>query len=684
MKRIFSFFIAAALSLPAVAQLDRSIRPQAGPARPIEIGSYETFELKNGLKVIVVENHKLPRVTFSLVLNNTPVSEGNKQGYVEFTGDLLRRGTTTRTKDQLDAEIDFMGANVGTSSRGAFATSLSKYTEKTVELLADMVINPSFPQEELDKLIKQSESGLLSIEDDPGSVMNNLASVVLYGKNHPYGEIMTEESLKAITLDDCKQYYSTYFRPNVAYLAVVGDIKPKEAKKLVKKYFGDWKSAEVPANKPAFPAAPAKTEVALVHRASSVQSMIQIANVIDLKPGAEDVVTMSVLNQILGGGSSARLFQNLREDKAFTYGAYSSYDTDPYAGYFQADAEVRNAVTSEAVVEFFKEMNRMRNEKVTAEDLEATKAYLRGQFGRSLESPQTIANFALNIERYGLPKDYYKNYLKRLDAVTPEMVQAAANKYLRTDAMHILVVGNALEVGEGLAAFGKVTYYDAFGKVTEAPGIPIPEGVTAQTVVDKYLQAINYPAYAKMQDITISREATIQGFSLKSTEIYKAPNKFYQKQDMGPMGSQVRVYNGKTGKDISNGATQEISGEDLQDLAREGVLVEESAYASWGAELKLVGITKVNEENCYILEVQVGEEKTTHYYSVATGLKMRTTTTQMGPQGEMAVNVDYSGYTDYSGLKLPSSISIPAGPMKLEFKTTDVKVNSKVPDSQFN
>lgn len=684
MKRILAVLAVLALNISAFAQVDRSKRPEPGPARPIEIGSYETFTLKNGLKVIVVENNKLPRVNFSLVLNITPVSEGDKVGYVEMTGDLLRRGTTSRTKDQLDEEIDFMGASLGTYSSGAYASCLSKYTEKTLELLSDVVLHPSFPEDELAKIIKESRSGLASLEDDPGAMMSNLSLRRLYGTAHPYGEIQKEEHLDNISVADCRSYYSAYFRPNVAYLAVVGNIKAKTAKKLVKKYFGEWESAEVPAAVPAFPELPAQTEISMVHRASSVQSMLQLSNVASIKPGQEDLVTISVMNQVLGGGSAARLFKNLREDKAFTYGAYSNYDTDPFAGSFTAEAEVRNAVTRDAVVEFIKELNRMRDEPVPAEELEAAKAFLRGQFGRSLESPNTVANFALNIERYNLPKDYYETYLSRLDAVTPEQIREAAKKYIRTDRMHILVVGNALEVAESLGEFGTVNYFDAFAEPAESPGYPIPEGVTAQTVLDNYLKAIGGDALAKVKDITLVSEATIQGFSLKNTQVYKLPNKVFQEQDMGPMGKVVMTYNGTTGRIVQGGQELPMDEEGLADLSQEAYFIPEASYAQMGAEVSLEGISKVMDKKAYMIKVTVNGSSETNYYDMESGLKVRTSTTEEGPQGEQTMNIDFTDYQEYSGLKLPGVISMPAGPMKLEFKLKEVKVNTNVPDSKFN
>jgi len=271
-------------------QLDRSKRPQPGPAPVINLGNYDSFTLANGLKVFVVENHKLPKVSFNLIVDRDPVNEKDKAGYIDMAGQLLRTGTKTRTKDKIDQEVDFIGASLSTSSTGVFGSSLKKHVTKLLDIMSDVVLNPQFKQEELDKIKKQTLSGLASQKDDPNSIASNVATVLTYGKDHPYGELTTEATVGNITLDDLNGYYSTYFKPNISYLAIVGDIKKDEAKKLVEKYFGKWKKGEVAKNTFATPSQPLLAKVAMVDRAASVQSVINITYPIDLKVGSPDVV----------------------------------------------------------------------------------------------------------------------------------------------------------------------------------------------------------------------------------------------------------------------------------------------------------------------------------------------------------------------------------------------------------
>ncbi|MFN0034406.1 MAG: M16 family metallopeptidase, partial [Saprospiraceae bacterium] len=254
----------------------RKAAPAPGSAPKIQIGKAETFKLDNGLTVIVVENHKLPTVSYQIYVDNDPAQEKEAAGYVDLMGDLLARGTKTRTKEQIDESVDFLGASLSSSANGVSGSCLSKHSDKLLEIMADVLLNPTFPQEELDKLKRQYESGLAAAKDDPDAIAGNVGSVLRYGKDHPYGEIMTEESLAKINLDQIRGHYNTYFKPNISYFVVVGDVTKAQAEKFAKQYFGKWQKGDVPKHKYAVPQAPAKTQVDFVHKPGAVQSAISI------------------------------------------------------------------------------------------------------------------------------------------------------------------------------------------------------------------------------------------------------------------------------------------------------------------------------------------------------------------------------------------------------------------------
>ena len=687
MKKILFALAFIGLSLSSFAQLDRSIRPEPAPERQLKIGNAKSFELKNGLTVIVVSDRKLPRVTYSLIMDRKPINEGDKAGVADMMGQMLTEGTTTRTKEQLDEEIDFMGANLSTGVNRAFSSGLSKYKEELIALLADVVRNPSFPTEAFDKLKKQSESGLESSKDDPSAISSNLTSAVLFGKDHPYGQIMSQASLETLELQDVKNMYSELVSPENTYIAIVGDISKREAKKLVKKYFKDWTSTSVLSTEiPVSPASTPTNTVHIVNRPASVQSVIEVTHTIDLKPESADHMAVRVLNQILGGGSSARLFKNLREDKAYTYGAYSQMNTDRYVGTVSTTAEVRNEVTDSSITQLLMEMNKISTEMVEDDELASAKESLKGAFGRSLERPSTLSSFALNTYRYNLPEDYYQNYLIMIAAVTKEDVLRVAKKYLGTDGYRITVVGKSADFSKKIAAFGPITYYDFEGNVTEAP-IELPAGVNSESILSNYIKALGgKEKLMAVKTLELSREASVQGINLKSLEVFSFPDKVYKLQDMGPMGKIETIQNDGKFKFMQNGMEAPLPEDQMASLKNEMMWIPELNYAKNGVTSKAVGMDEIGGETVYMLEVNDKGEISIDFFDAKSGLKLRTQTTSEGPDGKSVIqNIDYKNYVDKGGIMMPETISVPVGlPMNLEFKLTNAEVDGKVDNSLFN
>ncbi len=686
MKKILFALAFIGLSLSTFGQLDRSIRPKPAPERQLKIGTAETFELKNGLKVIVVSDRKLPRVTYSLIMDRKPINEGEKAGVADMMGQMLTEGTTTRTKEQLDEEIDFMGANLNTGTTSAFSSGLSKYKEELIALLADVVLHPSFPSESFDKLKKQSESGLESSKENPDAISSNLVSAVLFGKDHPYGQVMTQASLEQIELQDVKNMYAQLVSPENTYIAIVGDISKKEAKKLVKKYFNDWTSTTTLSTEiPSAPATTSTNTVHIVNRPASVQSVIEVTHTINLQPESADHMAVRVLNQILGGGMSGRLFKNLREDKAYTYGAYSNINTDRYVGTVSTTAEVRNDVTDSSITELLMEINKISTEMVSDDELAAAKESLKGSFGRSLERPSTLSSFALNTYRYNLPEDYYQNYLIKLAAVTKEDVLRVAKKYLSTDGYRITIVGKSADFSKKVAAFGPITYYDFEGNVTDAP-IELPAGVNAESILANYFKGLG--GLEKLQSIKtleVSREASIQGISLKSRDVFSFPNKVYKLQDMGPMGKIETIQNEANFKFMQNGMETPLPEDQLAAIKKEMGWIQELNYAKNGVVCKAVGMDEIGGKTVYMLEVNDNGEISIDFFDAESGLKLRSQESSTSEGGETIVqNIDYKNYVDKGGIMMPEIISVPVGlPMNLEFKLVDAKVDGKIDATLF-
>ncbi len=669
----------------------RNSAPQPAAARDISLGSYSAFDLENGLKVIVVENHKLPRISYQLSLNNEALIEGEKAGYTAMAGEMLSTGTSTKTKAQLDEAIDFIGASISTSATGVFGSSLKKHSGKLLDLMTDVLYNPSFPKDEFEKLKKRTLSGLASAKTNPEAIAASIRSTVNYNKNHPYGEVQTEETVKAITLEDCKGYYQSYFKPNNAYLVIVGDITPDEARSQVQQYFSSWRSGAVSEQEYPLPDSPVGSQVRFGNKDGAVQSVINISYPVVLTPGSEDAITASVMNTILGGGIfSGRLMQNLREKRAYTYGARSTLSPDRLTGNFNAFASVRNEVTDSAVTEFLFEMNRIVDESVTEADLALAKSSMAGNFGRSLESPQTIAGFALNTFRYQLPRDYYNNYLKNLEAVTVDDIRQMAKKYIRPSNCNIVVVGNKENVAEKLVRFdsdGVIDYYDPFGRKLEDKKIEVSDKVTAATVINDYIEAIGGKAaltgvnslYIGMKTTMMDREAMLETWKLN-------PGKLTTKMSMGPMVLQEQRFDGVKAVQSQMGKKEIVT--DTAELAKlrlQAAMFEQLNYLTGPYAISLEGIDQVEGKECYKIKVTSPDQSVSYeFYDVKTSLLVRSVSRQGEGERQLTLTTDFSDYKDVNGILFPYSTSIiGAMPVPLVLEAIKIGVNEVISDDVF-
>ncbi|MEI6577613.1 MAG: pitrilysin family protein [Bacteroidota bacterium] len=677
----FTAIIFLALAGITNAQVDRTKKPQAGPPPKIVIGDYQTFTMANGLRVIVVENHKLPKVTYSMVFDYNPVMEGKEQGFVDFTGSLLGTGSKNRTKDQINQEIDFIGAEMNFSTNGCYATCLKKHNEKMLDLLTDALIYPKFTQEELNKVLTQAQSGLASAKTEPQAIAERVGRIVMYGKDHPYGYSMTEESVKQISLENCNNFYSSYIRPNNSYLAVVGDITLAEAKPLIEKYFSGWKEAPVPSTIYPAPEAPATRLVELVDRPVAVQSLVRVEYPVNLKVGDPDYIKARIANTVLGGGTF-RLFNNLREAHGYTYGAYSQLSPDKFVGNFAANAEVRTVVTDSAITQILFEMKRMTEEKVPADELDLVKNYASGTFALSLEKPETVATFALNIERFGLPHDYYANYLKNIAAVTPDDVLLVSQKYIKPNNAHILVIGKGEDIAAKLKVFAssqKIDYYDVDGNSYDPSkkSKPLPAGITAKQVTENYLTAIGgRKELAKIKDVTMNMGFVMQGMSISIKMYRKVPDMMMVDVSSSGMTLSKQIYDGKKAVVTSPQGSEELTGEDLESMKYQAILNLEMDYDKYGVKTELSGIEEIKGKDAYKMEIAYPNGvKETEWYDIATGLKIRTLSKE-GPQ-------DLNDYRDVKGIKFPFQLVKEMGGQEMKLNVDSIEINTKIKDDIF-
>ncbi|MBT8266403.1 MAG: insulinase family protein [Bacteroidia bacterium] len=689
--KVFTLILLIVITFGAHAQLDRSKQPKPGPAPKIMLGTPDEFELKNGLKVMIVENHKLPRVSFNLTIDNPPVLEGDKAGVSTILGAMLGNGTTTITKDEFNEEIDFLGANLNFGSNGAFASSLSKYAERIMELMADATKNPLFSEEEFQKEVERQIENLKTQEKDVTAVSQRIATALTYGTNHPFGEFISEASLKNINLDNVRAFYEENFNPRSAYLVVVGDVDPVKIRTLAEKYFGEWSNSvkvdrTIPNPKPNVQF----TQINFVDMPNAVQSNISVTNTVNFQMNDPDYHAVLMANQILGGSFGSYLNMNLREKHGYTYGARSSINTNKYsAARFRAGASVRNMVTDSSIVETLKEINRIRTEPVSAEDLANAKAKYVGNFVLALENPQTIARYALNIKLNNLPEDFYTTYLKKINAVTIEDVKRVANKYFKPQNSRIIVVGKGSEVLENLEKTGiPIKYFDTYANPVSKPEFtkPIPEGVTAQSVLDNYIKTIG----GKNKLMTIktlhsNANVTIEGVPLALSAELKlmVPNKESMEMTAEGMGVLMKQkFNGEAGYMEQQGMKTPFTSEEISEKQSDKVLFPELYYDQGNVALE--AMTTIDGKDVFKLKVNNGDKKSFRYYDASSKLLVRVET-ETEVQGQTITSVvDYDNYSPVNGVQVPYNQRVKSGPQVISMNFTNVKVNEGVTDADFN
>lgn len=469
---IYSLFVMLCLSFAYTADLDRTVRPIGKSAPKIQLPQIQKTTLKNGLNVWLVEHHELPVVAFNLVIQAGSDHDGSKLGLAAMTADLLDEGTKNRDALKISDDLESIGAtlNVNSSFDGSFLSmsTLTKHIDKALDVFADVLINPTFSDKEFQRLKKQRLTSLLQQRDQPVAIANNAFSYILYGSEHPYGNNVTgtEASLNAMLATDAENFYKMYYRPNNATLLVVGDVKLNEISSTIEKVLSEWKKQDVPGMEIPKPNQVSKRVVYLIDKPGAAQSEIRIGFPA-LARSTPDYFPVLVMNRMLGGQFASRINMNLREKHGYTYGARSGFSFLKGAGPFSASAGVTTAKTDSSLIEFFNELNKMHDDGMTSEELSFVKKGAIGGFALGFETPGQIASQLQSIVLYGLPENYFENYLTNIDNVSLKDITDVSKKYLDTTKMVVIVVGDLSVIKEGVLALklGDVEYRDADGKL---------------------------------------------------------------------------------------------------------------------------------------------------------------------------------------------------------------------------
>jgi zinc protease len=462
--------IAIALSTTgAVAQE----RPAVGPERPFQLAPRIEKTLPNGLRVIVTRQTAIPKVSITLtVLSGYSSDPADLTGLASLTADLIQEGTKTKSSRQIRRDVFGMGGSLSAAASQDYTSvsvrGLSEFASRLIDLTADVAMNPTIPEDEVAILKQQHLQTVSQQKASPQFLANRTFRAALFGQ-HPYARTSeTEASLNAMDRAKLVAFHRDHYRPNNAFLLIVGAIDPDAMIAAAEKAFGGWARGEVP--KPAFAAPPAHSgrQLLFVQRPNSVQSSIAVGN-IAVKRSDPRWFELTLANTIYGGAFNSRIVRNIREEKGYTYSPQSALTGFSDAGFYRFAADVRNDVTGATLTEVFKEIDKMRAEGSDGAELQGAKSYLRGIFPIQTSTQTGLSATLNNVYIFGLPKDYPETFRAKVAAVTPEQVKSAASTLLGSETSLIAIVGDYAKVKDQLAGYKNITFLDTDGKTIPPP-----------------------------------------------------------------------------------------------------------------------------------------------------------------------------------------------------------------------
>lgn len=690
------------LSSSLIGQIDRSM-PEAGPAPEIEFKEPYTTKLSNNLTLMVVVNDKLPTASATLIIDNPPILEGDKSGVKGLVTSNMGKGNKFQSKDEFIEEKDFMGSFINYNSSGGSISSLSRYFERTMTMFAQGALYPIFSDEEFEKEKTKLTEALKIDEKNAASIARRVENIVAFKKDHPRSEYTTEASVSNINITDIENFYKSYFKPNNAYLVVIGDVDLEGTIALSKKLFEDWKySNELDKmfgkgsiNDFVEPEVSDKTTIHIVDVPNATNVEISFQNIIDRKTSDSDYFSGTVANRVLGAGPESRLFSVIREEKGFAYGAYSGLPTSSKTKTkFVARTTVRTEVADSAIVEMHNQLRIMRDNPITDEELSNVKSGYFGEFAMSIENPITIANQALSIRSENLPEDFYRTFLSNLNTVSKDDVMQSSKKFFLIDNAQIVVTGKINDILDNLESIYldenkiDVIYYDAFGEVIEKPDYSVDASVSVENIINKYIDLIGgKDKLEKIESIEIKGNANLnmqgQSFVLEFYSLKNNQNQSLATVTAGGMVVQRNVFNKYQGYNEVNGQRIPLADAELEQAIINSALFSELNYDF--STIELVGTAVVDDQKAY--EIKITDNKT-EYYSIESGLKIKEVEIQEIEGNQLSIETTIKEYEEVEGILIPKEINqvtptlpIPGG---ITIKFNNIKLNVKTSDSDFN
>lgn len=678
-----SFFVAAALFsavLTVQAQVPQQ-KPDPLPAKEFVFPKYTEMFLDNGLKVFVIEDHEQPTVDFRLQIRGGEISE-KKPGTASMLADLLTKGAGKRDALKIAQELDGVGAGVGASSSGDLTTvsgeSLKKHLPLMMEIFADIIQRPSLPQDEFDKLKTQKLSEVKLEKARAGSILQALCRKVSYGQNHPSARVKTEAGYKSIELQDVKEFYSTYFRPNNATMAVIGDVNPKEIKAMLNKALNEWKSGDIPRMQTPAPQ-PMPQGVYFVARPGSVQSSTALTS--PAVPYAHpDYEALRLAGNMMGAGFAGRLFRTLRETYSYTYTPFALVSSARDANRFTCGADVRNAVTDSTITVMQRELKKLREEPSSQDEIGLIKRFTVGQHLMNFENSEYLANLLLFADYNNQPISRVKEYPARFSALTSEQVMKAAKTYL--SAPSVVVVGSP-DVLEKLRSFGPVYEYtlDLEPKKDDLEKISL----TVDQLMDNHRRALGGAEKIKAVQTLLTKASA--KFEMNGQTLEGSMERRQKAPGFDAMTMDLKMFKSQTWSDgqkmwMSNNGSPAAEAPEAEVKKRMA-----AAHILYTASLPELGYkleVKGKQGSSVIVKATnpAGEEET-YYFDAKTWLITRVDGVESSPRGSTEISRKISGYKEFSGVQMPTSIITERGPVTITVYDINYTVNTPIEDTVF-
>lgn len=660
-------------------------KPDALSDMQYSFPKYDVTELKNGLKVFLIEDNEQPTIAFRILIKGGSSVDGDKSGLSELTSGLLTKGSKKYSAEEIASKLDGVGASISASSGADFVTiyarSLKKHQLLLLDILKDVVLSATFPKEEFEKLKKQMIAGVQYEKSNPSTLAQQLARLALYGKNHPYARVNTESSINSIELDDVVNYYNNWFRSNNATIAVIGDFNKKEILANLESIFGKWeKGKAIDVVMPAPETLP--KGVYFIGRPGSVQSSV-VVTTLTVPFLDRNYEALNLASNILGS-FSGRLFSTLREKYSFTYTPFGFQTRTKYINRFVAGGDVTGAKTDSSLQVIIDELTNLTEKEPSKDELDRMRQYTLGSYLMSLESASYVASLIQNTDFYGSQVYELQNYPKRLNSMSAYDMKAVAKEYINPNKSLIIVVGNP-DIRESLSKFGQIFDYDMDLQTSDGPNAKYEKvNMSLEKLMDRYVDAIGgYDAVNKVDNLVVrgTSDMSISG-QIMTGEVYMAKTKggkMYQKSDYRVFVNESLVDSGDAYLKI-NGQVIKMEDSDKGDM-----LIESSAIPLLNLKENQMKAEILGKNKKYIvLQVTDRSGKNELFYlDKDTYLLRKKEILAKGPDSNELIVVKYDNYQDYGGVKLPNSVISQSSSMNISNKYS-YEVNASIDNSIFN